>query len=386
MRTVLALGRAVVLGALVWSAVPLVWGYSPRTVAIYEPNPSHLWNRLHATFFVRDDLPDTQGLPDALDPPLWYHTRYLLSNPSHKYALRILDEFLQTHAENLIRDPIKRAILQRDLWAVFDWAVERHSERVGDRAYEKEKRELQTRIAEVLRRIALTPAELAALPNNYAQAVASGEFGREYDPAHRERPFLPADLFEPHGPWVELEDPGNPEPIAFQHVSNSSARSSFLVFFRLPGGRKAAFDYLQALWDFPGPWVLTRADAHHPQVVNPNVPQFPAGTEVALVRQLTLFDNHGRLVNSPMTESVQIRVYREIRESDDLSASRDEAFVQSSPECYDIELSRTQLFAAKAGGLRSLQPDEKDFTKLSVPGPDEGRQGHYHTSTTTSQF
>ena len=375
MRTILALAFAAVLGVLVWSIVQLIRGHAPHAVAIYEPNPDHLWNRLHATFFVRDDLPDTKHLPDALDPPLWFHTPYLLSNPSHKYALQVLDEFLQTHAENLIRDPIKRVILQRDLWAVFDWAVERRSERVGDPAYEKEKRELQTRLAEVLRRIALKPKELAALPNNYAQAVASGEFARQYDPAYRERPFLPADLFEEYGPWVELEDPGSAELVAPQHFSRFSGRSSFLVFLHFPGGRKVAFDYLQALWDFPGPWVLTRADAHHRQVLNPNVPQFPAGTEVALVRQLTLFDNYGRLVNSPITESV----YREIRKSNDLPASLDEAFVPSGADFCDFELSRSQLFAAKAGGLRALQPGEKDFPKFGASGPDEGRPGQYQT-------
>ncbi|MBZ5722708.1 MAG: hypothetical protein LAO03_20405 [Acidobacteriia bacterium] len=379
MRTVLALACAAVLGAILWSAAPVVWGRSPRAAAIYEPNPDHLWNRLHAKIFVRDDLPDTQRLPDALDPPLWYHTQYLLSNPSHKQAVRILDEFLQTHAENLTGDPLKRAILQRDLWAVFDWAVARHPEHVRDPAYEEERRELRTRLAEVLRRIALSPEELAALPDNYAQAVSSGEFGRNYDPAHRERAFLPPDLFEAQGPWVELEDPGNPEPVAFQHFSDHSARSSFLVFLRLPGGRKAAFDYLQALWSFPGPWVLSPADANHPQVVNPDVPQFPTGTEVALVRQLTLFDNQGRLVNSPITESLQIRVYREIRKSDHPPAGLDGAIAESGQDFYDIELSRPQLFAGKAGGLRALQPGEKDFTKFGAFGPDGGRPGQYLT-------
>jgi hypothetical protein len=69
---------------------------------------------------------------------------------------------------------------------------------------------------------------------------------------------LPPDLFGARGPWVELEDPGNPEAVAFAHISDFSARSSFLVFLRLPGGRKATFDYLQTLWDFPGPGSLLR--------------------------------------------------------------------------------------------------------------------------------
>ena len=379
MRTMLALACAAVV-ALVWNAIPCIRAQSPYVVTIYESNPDQLWNRVHATFFVRDDLPETQRLPDVLDPPLWSHTAFLLSNPSHKQAIGILDEFLETHAENLIRDPTKRAILQRDLWAVFDWTVERRSEGVSDPAYMKEKHELQTRLAEVLRRIALTPQELAALPNNYAQAVASGDFGREYDPAHRERAFLPPDLFEVRGAWVELEDPGSPVPVAFAHISNVSARSSFRVFLRLPGGRKATFDYLQALWDFPGPWVLTPATADHAQVKNPNVPQFPVGTEVALVRQLILFDNHGELVTSPITESVQMRVYREIRKSDARPSNPEDAIVQSGQDFYDIELSRQRLCGAKAGGLHALGPNEKDFTKgAGSPGPDEGRPKQYLT-------
>jgi len=41
--------------------------------------------------------------------------------PSHQQALKILDEFLSTHGERLITDPLKHAVLQRDLWAVFEW-------------------------------------------------------------------------------------------------------------------------------------------------------------------------------------------------------------------------------------------------------------------------
>jgi hypothetical protein len=30
--------------------------------------------------------------------------------------LAVLDEFISTHGERLVRDPLKRAWLQRDLW------------------------------------------------------------------------------------------------------------------------------------------------------------------------------------------------------------------------------------------------------------------------------
>jgi len=42
-----------------------------------------------------------------------YSTRYLLTNPAYQQASSILDEFASTHGEKLIKDPTKRAMLQR---------------------------------------------------------------------------------------------------------------------------------------------------------------------------------------------------------------------------------------------------------------------------------
>ena len=342
------------------------------TVAIYDPDPRHIWNRLHATFFVREDLPETALLPDALDPPFWYHTTYLLTQPSHKNALRVLDEFLQTHAENLIHDPVKRAILQRDLWAVFDWS--------GDRApgSDEEKRELQGRLGKVLQRLALTPEQIGSLPDNYAQAIASGELAKEYDPEHRDRAFLPPDLFDPQGSWVELEGRGKPLPVAEQHDSFFSGRSNFLVFLRLPGGRKATFDYLKTLWNSPMPSVPSpHFSPLQDEAPNPDLPQLPAGTQVALVRQMTLFDNQGRLTATPITESVQIRVYRSVTPGSAPAAGIDQMITKSGQDFYAIRLSRPLLFANQSGGLKAARPDERDFTLFGGGGPDEGSPSHY---------
>jgi hypothetical protein len=342
------------------------------TVAIYDPDPGHVWNRLHATFFVREDLPETSLLPDALDPPFWFHTTYLLEQPSHNKALRVLDEFRQTHAENLIHDPVKRAMLQRDLWAVFDWSAKRAL------GYETERRELQARLQEILRRVALTPEQIGALPDNYAQAVASGEFAKEYDPEHRERAFLPPDLFDPRGPWVELEGRGKPLPVAEQHDSFFDGRSSFLVFLRLPGGRKATFDYLKALWNSPVPLIATpHFSPLQDDAPNPDLPQLPAGTQVALIRQMTLFDNRGQLLASPITESVQIRVYRSVVQSTGPGVGIDRLVEKSGQDFYAIRLSRPLLFAGRAGGLKAARPDERDFTLFGGGGPDDGTPGHY---------
>jgi hypothetical protein len=343
---------------------------STPAVAIYDPDPNHIWNRLHGAFYVRKDLPGTELLPDALDPPFWRHTTHLLAQPSHEKVLGVLDEFLQTHAERLIHDPVKRALLQRDLWAVFDWSVEMSP------GYENEKRELQTRLADVLRRLVLTPDQIASLPDNYTQAVASGEFAKDYDPDHRERAFLPPDLFDAHGPWVKLEGRGKPLPVAEQHDSFFSGRSSFLVFLRLPGGRKATFDYLNALWDSP-PFSRLHCSPVQNEAPNPNLPQLPAGTQVVLLRQMTLFDNQGKLMASPITESVQIRVYRSVIPSGAPAVGVDQMITASGQDFYAIRLSRPLFFSNQAGGLKAARPDERDFALFGGAGPDEGSPSHY---------
>lgn len=346
--------------------------HSGRTVAIYDNDGAHLWNRLHAVFFVREDLPGTELLPDALDPPFWYHTSYLLAQPSHKKVLQVLDEFLRTHAENLIHDPLKRAILQRDLWSVFDWSAGRAP------GYETERRELQERLAEVLRRLALTPEQLRSLPDNYAQAIASGEFAKEYDPQHPDRAFLPPDLFDPRGSWVEIEGRGKPLPVAEQHESFFSGRSTFLVFLRLPAGRKATFDYLRALWNSPVPLVASpHFNPLQDEAPNPDLPELPAGTQVALVRQLTLFDSQGNLTDTAVTESVQIRVYRSVTPSAAPAVGIDQMITKSGQDFYAIRLSRPLLFANQSGGMKAARPDERDFALFGGAGPDEGLPGHY---------
>jgi hypothetical protein len=373
MRRIAPVVAVVISGLAIWAVVV----YAHRQEAepqftIYDPNPAHIWNRLHAVLFIRDDLPLTRQFPDPLDPPYWPYTRYLLERNSHRRVLQILDEFLRTHAENLIHDPIKRALLQRDLLAVFDWSVKTLPIENKDRRYEKEKQELQARLAEVMRRVALTPEEIRSVPRNYDPAVASGQFAAEFDPAQRERAFLPPDLFDPRGPWVELEGPGAPEPVAEQHVAGFSGRSSFSIFMRLPQGRKAAFDYLATLWNFPEPTIPSPKYAPNLDVApNPHLPQFPAGTEFALVRQMNLIDTRGQFVLTPLTESVQIRVYRSIHNDEaPPPLPIDEFLAHSRQDFYEFTLSRERLFANVAGGLRATGREEKQLFAFNTPGPD----------------
>ncbi len=333
-------------------------------VVLYDSNPTHLWNRVYAALLMRQDRRGNVYGRDAVDAPMWSSTEYLLSEPSHQRAVAVLDEFLKSHAESIVHDPVKRAMMQRDLWSVFDWTVQQSSDTKRPR-YDGEKQELQIRLAEALRRLALTPDEIKALPDTFAQAVASGAFAKEYDAARPEQAFLPADLFDPRGSWAGISpSPESEGGVAKMHLENSSGRSSFLVFVRLPGGHKATMDYFRTLWDFPQPWLPGPSFASDQAVPNPDLPSFPAGTQVALVRRANLFDTEGNLVASPIVESVQIRVYRAIttaQERDFGDGNMDDVTRHSGQEFYEFKMSRGLLFAGKNGGLRAITRDDKEF-------------------------
>jgi hypothetical protein len=347
------------------------------SVAVYDGNPAYVWNRLYAALRVREDSRGNRYGEDSLDPMLWQQSNYLLLQPSHGLALRVLDEFLKTHAETLIHDPLKRAMLQSDLWAVFDWSVREDSEATGQSVgYSNEKRELQSRLAPVLKRLALTPEQIKSLPDNYAQAVASGAFATKYDPTQPEQPFLPPDLLDPRGPWVCITP--SPESIGYggvakMHFANFSGRSLFLVFVRLPEGRQATLNYFQTLWNFPQPWVPGPPPAAADQSQeNPDLPSFPSGTQVALVRQMMLFDNQGKLAASPITLSVQIRVYREITaaRARDTTGGPARMARNSGQDFFEIRISRPLLFSGKQGGLRATTRDEKELPTFQTIGFD----------------
>src|SRR5271155_5251147 len=91
------------------------------TLAIYASDPDHAWNRLFRLFYVRHARDGREYGGDELDPYLWWQTKYLLSGSSNDQALKLLDEFLREHSERLVTDPLKRALFQRDLLAVYDW-------------------------------------------------------------------------------------------------------------------------------------------------------------------------------------------------------------------------------------------------------------------------
>ena len=294
--------------------------------ALYHVDPEHLWNRLHESLFVREGPDGRTYGRDRLEPLLWSKSKHLLEEMSHKRAMAALNEFLRNNGETLIDDPLKRAVLQRDLWMVFNWLDGTHWDFAEPKLTPNEAADANARmrgpLAGVIGRLALSPHEIRDLPDNYAAAVVSGQFAKGFDSKKHDQAYLPPDLFATDGPWACVgRTDGRTAP---QHLreENPFSNSVFLVFVRLPAGRAAVAEFLKER------------------------PAFPKGTELALVRRAMLIDTSYRVVPSNMTESVQIRVIRDTRAAE----------VQS-----EFRLSHMQLFAGRAGGLRPSANDDKAF-------------------------
>ena len=145
--------------------------------SIYHADPEHLWNRLHETLFVRVG-PDGRAYgQDRLEPLLWRASTHLLEEKSNKRAVAVLEEFLKNKGEQSIEDPQKRALLQRDLWLVFNWLEGDHwlHQKLKDEEVRAARDRLRRPLAAVIGRLALTPDQIKKLPDNYALAIASGE-------------------------------------------------------------------------------------------------------------------------------------------------------------------------------------------------------------------
>jgi len=329
-RLAVPVKRAVIVGVMVvlplfWIAILMGSGASADTVpqtpgppyrnTYFDADPSHPWNRLYGMLFIRPALDGKLYGLNEIDPLYWPDSHYLLDAPLHRKVLGMLDDFIKSDSAALVKEPLKRALLQRMLWALFDSLASQE----GD-AYHKElrpeRRELQERLVKIMKRVALTDPEIKALPDNYQLEVAAKTYPAEFDPGHDTQPFLPGTFFS-GSEWVDLVNgpDGPPGPLAPAHVAGVSGRSAFHVLISLPTGQSDTLAYLKKLNRFEPHWIYPPDEnglpAEETEVlasINPKLPQVPPLTKFALVRTANLIDAQGEPVNSPLTESVQLRV------------------------------------------------------------------------------
>jgi hypothetical protein len=334
-RKTLLLALAAVTGGLLAGPAPGGGGSegAAARLAPYATDPDHLWNRLHRALFVRE----VDGGPRVhrTDPLLYRGGTFLLEGEPHRRAVALLDQFLAGPGDRPIDDPLKRLFFQRDLWAAFDYAAWVPDEWVFHSRHEPAAIALRTRLARAVGRLALADREIAALPDNYALAVKSKQYPAAYDAEHPERPFFPADLFDPAGPWVRFHET-TAAPMAQQHFNGCGGRAVHVIFIRLPGGRAATEQYLKG---------LRREEPFLEEAGRHSVKQFPPGTMVAMVRRALTVDRSAKVRVTPVTELVQIRVYRRIPKNPEANLHSD----FGEQDVYEFLLDREKLFAGKHG-------------------------------------
>ena len=319
---------------------------------IYDSNPNHPWNRLNKVLFERT-APDGRyyGL-DELDILYWARTTNLLAGASHQQALDVLDDFIHAHDENLIHDPLKKALLQRDLWALFDWAA------VPTPFYQaqfpKARRELESRLAIVIRRLELTTNEIASLPDNYSLAEKSNLAD------------LPRGLFITNGNWINISVP-NVLGLVPMHDLSFGGRSVFMVLFHDADGRKAGLNYLKQIGVPPLYVSSGDTNSSNGMTFNPSFPQFPTNSQWALVRLMRAIDTDGKIRMTHVVENIQLRTY--------LGFGRPEVVMETNQNGSVVPVgippqrfNELQMTRDAQANLISVAQDQRDFTFVHFMG------------------
>jgi hypothetical protein len=211
---------------------------------------------------------------------------------------RFMDALNEALRESRVRSPLARALMQADLWAAYDHV---YLAQAQNKVARERKEKLLDLLARMIKKLALTRPEIAALPDNFAAA----RFG-----------FA---LFAPEGGWIEVEH--HPRRA---HERNTDYRRVARVFLK-PRGRVTD----------RRTWLTIMRDGNGS----------PRGLEAAaLVTQLLLIDTEATIVPTSLTYEVQTRsfTYRD----NELSTKVDVA---------EAELSRKRLLLeARDGGLRRM--------------------------------
>ena len=300
---------AITLLAMAFALVPATKqerASDDRAEPVYAQNPDDAWNRIFHCLFSRQItfryssefpegapfgpspyfpmLPSAQPLQvstgtfqryesgdRAIDPlyPIdfaypnpYAGVREILSDPLYVQLTRALRDAQNDPAE---RSPLARAMMQSDLWSAFD-ILDAHPLRdLADR-----RETLLGMIAELVKKLTLTRAQIESLPNNLA--LTAGEAG------------LPR-LLAPETGWIEVEW----LPLS-EHAFAAGYRRVSRVFIKPAHPPADTQGFLDSLRD--------------PSQQNPAVLD-----GAAIVTQLICIDSQGELVPSPVTTQVELRLF-----------------------------------------------------------------------------
>jgi hypothetical protein len=366
---------------------------SNNPLPLFDADPQHLWNRLFAAVTIRPSrLPSVRGGSpvarieggDRIEFFGWGGTTYWDESENVAQLERLLVEFLEQGNEKLSTDPLKRVLLQHDLWTLFDFLTVRHIARLGDLETRRRRNEVCRKLARAIQLLALPPETLAKLPDNYSLAIQSGRFSATHD-FDAKRDYLPPRLLSGEDEWQELDfyQARRSEDVerryVFLHMRAFQGRSYFRVFCRFPEGRLQLERYLR---DLDARGIDWRASAQHGSIaLTPDAPKLPAGTEAALLQFLIALDADLRLVPTPIVESVRLLIFKGVDGAADPGTN-----LRNGVNAAKYTLKRRLALAdggMQHGGLHR-EPDDLPVYRVlfeSEVARDWGSRGRYYTLT-----
>ena len=362
---------------------------SAEPLPLFDRDPQHLWNRLFAAVTIRPSFIPSQreGQPvarieggDRIEFFVWGGTTYWDESETVARVSTLLDQFLEQSGEKLVSDPLKRVLLQRDLWTLFDFLMTRHIARRGDHPTRQRRHELCRKLAKGIRALALSAEVLAKLPDNYSFAIRSRRFAAKHD-FDPKTDYLPTGLFSGNDEWQELDffQAQRSEDVerryVFLHMRAFQGRSYFRVFCRFPQGRSQFESYLK---DLDARGIDWRASAQHGSIfLKPDAPEMPAGTEVVLLQYLIGLDTDLKPIPTSLVESVRLLIFKHADGVDDPTTN-----LGNGVNAAKYTLKRRLAFAEggmQHGGLHR-EPDDLPVYRVlfeNETAKDWGGRGRY---------
>ncbi len=266
-------------------------GFAQQSLASNDP-----YDDLYDAIMTRHGPDGKTYGKNEIAPLIFADSDFPFDDKSYPQFKAALDALIALPQETIRRySNVKRAMLQRHLWKVFDLTTAKRFSKSApsDSRTRIESRRIdsQRRLATLIRALGLTKAEIEALPNAAVATANSGKYPKHHDPERPFQPFFPTDLFTKASQWVCLGKTDDATIPAPAHTHRVQSRSTFLTYMRLPGGR-------------------TQTSAFLTQLNRDTV--FPAGTQFALVEQALLISDKGELVLSPLILNVQLRTHPQV--------------------------------------------------------------------------
>lgn len=264
---------------------------------IFDPRPGHPWDQAREAFYVRRfTTGEVFDHPHASTPPWHEFMPFTHDAAYHERVVALLEALEKLPPAQMEEQPAsRRFVLLRDLWAAFDalrWAHNRWPKEDKDVAEKALVRrdELLQHIARVMKRLELTEEEVRALPNAFKLVADKKLYPKSFDPTAGDKAFFPTDLLDKDGPWLTYSGYKEPTAGGELHTNYVNRRSVFTLHLRSPDGRDGGVkffrDYIKA---------ERRLD-------------IPPGSTLALLNRAVVPTRSGKLLVSPLVESLQMIV------------------------------------------------------------------------------